>query len=47
MFQIAKEVFADPVLVGMIILAVLLNAGAWVMKCEHNRTSQTAKERKA
>ena len=43
MYQALHEVFADPILLGMLIVAVLINAGAWGMKIERQRAANTSK----
>ena len=44
MFQVIHEVFADPILMGLLIVAVLINAGAWGMKIERQRAANTSKK---
>ncbi len=43
MLQLLHEVFADPILMGMLIVAVLINAGALGMKSERRRSTNTSK----
>ena len=45
--EIARQVLADPVLVGMIALAVFLNVGALGLKWDHRREKMASAEPQA